>query len=288
VATPTPAATPTAPSAAPNLNMVGGAPLSDPDVSVHIVQRKVLSDKGRHEVVLFPVVAQINGKFTNHLGLAAEYLYHFQENVALQVSPNFFYSNGESSFNEDLVRIARLQAQAATALTMQWGGEVGIEATPIYGKFAFYEGTMASFSLVFNAGVGITSTRVQLRPSDPGNGADIAPSDAVFGDTGFKFLGNVGGGFRIKVGEHFAIRLEVRDLVYTASVSSVNGCDASDLDSIIAHGGALNASCKADKFPTDAATGEQPDASLAKALLKVPSSDVLNQVAFYGGVAYIF
>ena len=284
-----PAAQPAQPtgtaSSAPEIKLTGGAPLNDPDVHVHTVQRKVLADKGRSEVVLFPAVAQVNGKFTNHLGVAAEYLYHFQENVAFQITPSWFYVNGESSFNEDLVNIARLQAQAATALTMIWNVEAGVEAAPIYGKFAFYEGNMASFALVIDAGVGVGQTRVQLRPSSVDDAGNTI--NATFGDTGYRFLGNVGGGFRVRFGEHWVARLEVRDQVYTAAVSSVNGCDAEDLEQLVAGGAPVNASCNPAKFAT-AADGSQPDIPLARALVKTPSSDVLNQVLFFGGVAYVF
>ena len=268
---------------APEIKLTGGAPLNDPDVHVHTVQRKVLADKGRSELVLFPAVAQVNGKFTNHLGVAAEYLYHFQENVAFQITPSWFYVNGESSFNEDLVNIARLQAQAATALTMIWNAEAGVEAAPIYGKFAFYEGHMASFSLVLDAGLGVAQTRVQLRPS----GED---SPATFGDTGFRFMGNVGGGFRVRFGEHWTMRLEVRDQVYTAAVSSVNGCDSADLDQLSRSSAPVNASCDPTKFAPDPnnPSAPSPDFALAKALVKTPSSDVLNQLLFFGGIAYVF
>lgn len=282
-----PAATPAQPSgqpatSAPEIKLTGGAPLNDPDVHVHTVQRKVLADKGRSEVVLFPAVAQVNGKFTNHLGVAGEYLYHFQENVAFQVTGSYFYVNGESAFNEDLINIARVQAQAATALTMIWNAEAGVEAAPIYGKFAFYENHMASFALVLNAGLGAAQTRIQLRPAT----SDLP---ATYGDTGFRFLGSVGGGFRVRVGQHWAARLEVRDEAYTAAVSSVNGCDAQDLDEIVGGGSPVNASCNPDKFAADPNGGSvSPDVPLARALVKTPSSDVLNQVLFFGGVAYIF
>lgn len=267
-------------TSAPEIKLTGGAPLNDPDVHVHTVQRKVLADKGRSEVVLFPAVAQVNGKFTNHLGVAGEYLYHFQENVAFQVTGSYFYVNGESAFNEDLVNIARLQAQAATALTMVWNAEAGVEAAPIYGKFAFYENHMASFALVLDAGLGLAQTRVQLRPS-------TQDFKATFGDTGPRFMGSVGGGFRVRIGEHWAARLEIRDQVYTAAVSSVNGCNAEDLEQMVAGGDPVNASCNPDKFATDE-NGSRPDVPLARALVKTPSSDVLNQVLFFGGVAYVF
>ena len=159
---------------------------------------------------------------------------------------------------------------------MQYGGEAGVEATPIYGKVAFYEGHMAYFSVVLNAGVGAGDTRVQLRPS-----STSGPS--TFGDTGWRFLGNVGGGFRVKLGEHVAIRLEIRDLVYSASVSSIDGCNENDLEQITSNGSPTSASCAAKNF-----TDPQGDPVLAKALLKTPSSDVLNQVTAFAGLAYIF
>jgi hypothetical protein len=75
--------------------------------------------------------------------------------------------------------------------------------------------------------------------------------------------------------------------VYTAAVSSVNGCDATDLEQLVAGGTPVNASCDPTKFAT-APDGSQPDIPLARALVKTPSSDVLNQVLFFGGVAYVF
>src|SRR5262245_588368 len=44
--------------------LVSGAPLYNPNVSVHIVQRKAFADVGKREAVLFPAVPQANGKFT--------------------------------------------------------------------------------------------------------------------------------------------------------------------------------------------------------------------------------
>ena len=292
---PTPTvSTPLAPaprSDVPTFKLVGGAPLGDPNVNVHIMQRKALSDFGRHEVVFFPAVAQINGKFTNHLGVAAEYLYHFQENVAVQVTPMYYYVSNESQFNQDLINIAQLQAQAATALTMTWGLEAGIEATPIYGKFSFYQGNMAHFALVLNAGIGLADTHVQLRPGTSASAGEPAQS-TTFGDTGYKFMGNVGGGFRVKFGEHWDVRLEVRDLVYSASVDTINGCNLSDLTQLEGGLPAGSSACQSTKFATvkDPTTGSksQPDVVIAKDLIKTPSSDVLNQVEFFGGVAYIF
>ena len=58
---------------------------------------------------------------------------------------------------------------------------------------------------------------------------DDTVSQATYGDTGARFMGSLGAGFRLQLGERFAFRLEVRDVVYTARMERVNGCNVDDL-----------------------------------------------------------
>ena len=74
-----------------------------------------------------------------------------------------WYSN-ESLFNLELIDKVREQAQAASALLLVWGAQAGVEVTPLYGKFAFYDNHLLQFSLVLSGGAGIGSTRVLVRP----------------------------------------------------------------------------------------------------------------------------
>ncbi len=282
------AAAPARPSDAPvaakdNSQNVEGAPLGNSNVYVHIVEKQPYTNAGRHEVVLYPAVAQVNSKFNVHIGAAAMYSYHLFENLALQVTPLFNYVNQESAFNQELIRSGRQQAQAATALLMQYGAVAGVEVTPMYGKFAFYEGVLGHFTFVLNAGAGAGSTRIQLRPDTDGcatGQGECLP--ASFGDTGFKFLGQVGAGFRVFLGERVALRLEVRDLIYTARVDKINGCTHDDIDALDKGLAATSASCNAAAFANDA------DMPLARKLLEETSSDVLNNISFYGGVSFLF
>jgi outer membrane beta-barrel protein len=263
--------------------VIEGAPLGNSNVHVHIVERKPYMNEGRHELVLYPAIAQINSKFTTHVGAAATYAYHLFENLSLQLTPVFNYLNQESAFNAELIEKGHQQAQAATALLLQYGAVAGIEVTPMYGKFAVYEGVLGHFTFVLNAGAGVGHTRIQLRPEVDTNcgGANQAQCrDASFGDTGFKFLGSVGGGFRVFLGERAAVRLEVRDLIYTARVDRIDGCSYDDLNAIAAGGAAPNASCKPDS--------NLDDRQLAKLLLKETSSDVLNNISVYTGFSFLF
>ena len=108
----------------------------------------------------------------------------------------------------------------------------------------------------------------------------------TYGSTGLRFLGNLGAGFRILLSERFALRLEIRDLVYTARVDSINGCDATDLTNIPS-GGPVSSGCNSSTF-----TGKSGTAStalnIAQRLVGDNSSDVVNNIIFFAGLSYLF
>ena len=280
--------------------LVNGAPLHNPNVAVHVVQKKRFADEGKHELALFPVVAQVNGRFTEHAGSALHYVYHLQENFGLQLSTQYNWYSNESVFNLELIDKVREQAQAASALLLVWGAQAGVEVVPLYGKFAFYDNHLAQFSLVLSGGAGIGSTRVLVRP-EVANQVEGQTFNvpARFGDTGTKFLGSVGGGFRVQLGDSFAVRAEVRDLVYTARVDRVDGCNLEDFQAMETARGSeasfaslgLSQGCQYSRFDgVDPKTRKnyREDIVLGKDLVGNPSSDVLNNVSFYAGFSLLF
>lgn len=284
---------------APNADtqkLVSGAPLFNPNVAVHIIEEKKHSDAGKFEIVLYPATIQVNGKFTQHFGTMGSLVYHLQENFALQVTGGYNWYNVESSFNGELVEKFRVEAQAATSLLWTWGALGGVEVTPFNGKFALFEGTLAHFSFVINGGIGAGGTRHQLKPESVRTDGSI--SAASYGDTGVKFMGSVGAGFRLQLGERFAFRLEVRDVVYTARMEQVNGCNLTDLTAMDAKARAgqpietatVGGACRIDEFvgTHDSGASKSIDATLAKNLVQSPSSDVLNNVGLYLGVSFLF
>jgi len=243
--------------------------VTSPNLRLHTVQKKEYADGGKHEVVLYPGIAQLNTKFTTHVGLGAQYVYHLHENFALQAMGQYFWMNQQVGFTDELISTSKQQPQAATALTLQWAATGGFEVAPIYGKFSYYEGAMGHFSVVLSGGAGIGGSRIQL----------TGAPDRAFGDTGIKFVGQVGAGFRVRLNEDLLIRLEFRDLVYTAKVDSINGCSRADLSDTAT---SVSGSCQLAKFTTDA------QKSIARSLVEEPSSDVLNNLGVYAGVSYTF
>src|SRR5690349_15268930 len=53
-------APPADPSGADTQTLVSGAPLYNPNVSVHIVEKKEFSDRHRNEIVVYPLALQTN------------------------------------------------------------------------------------------------------------------------------------------------------------------------------------------------------------------------------------
>lgn len=280
--------------------LVHGAPLYNPNVSVHIVQKKRFADEGHHELVLFPATVQVNGKYTNHAGTALQYVYHLQENFAFQVTGQYNWYSNESNFNLELIDKVREQAQTASSLLLVWGAQAGVEVTPLYGKFAFLNDSLAQFSVVLSGGAGVGSTRHLIRP-EVANEVDgqSFTVPARFGDTGTKFLGSVGGGFRLQFGENYALRMEVRDVIYTARVDKVDGCNLADFEAMEAARAnnqdfstlQLSGSCQYAKFDgVDPKTKKnyREDIILGRDLVAEPSSDVLNNISFYAGFSILF
>ena len=122
---------------------------------------------------------------------------------------------------------------------------------------------------------------------------------ARFGNAGTKFLGSVGGGFRLQFGDSYALRLEVKDIVYTARVDRVDGCNLADFEKMEAArasdapfaGLGLSGSCQFQKFDgVDPETKKnyREDIILGRDLVAEPTSDVLNNVSFYAGFSILF
>lgn len=248
---------------------VNGAPVASPTVGVHVVEERSAT-AGRVEVTLYPAVPQLNGLYTQHAGTLAQATWHVREHFGLMIFGGGNWLSRESPFNGELISNAAIAAQTASSLLWTWTAMAGVEVTPFYGKFALFESGLAQFSVVLNAGAGVGGTRHTLRPE--------GRQAATYGDTGTRFMAVLGAGFRLAIGRHLAFRLEVRDVVYTARVDRVNGCTADDLG----RGGAPGAGCSLPSF------GSEAEVSIARGLVRTPTSEVLHSVGAYAGVSFLF
>lgn len=261
--------------------------LADPSVlRVHVVEKRPFTEAGRWEASLFGVT-QVNPKFTVHAGVSGELSYHLRENLAAQVGVTWFPLSRQSALSEEILTKAAEAPVSAEAFLLQAAALLGLELMPVYGKLDVFDGKILRLGGYVNAGLGVAKTRLQLRPStDPVTGRS-------FGDTGYRPIASLGAGLRVFLGERLTVRLELRDLAYSGYVSRVNGCNTDDLarieaaEAVRATATGLSGGCDQRAF---GAPGEpaQLNAAGARELLKGPSADLINNLAFQGGVSWLF
>jgi outer membrane beta-barrel protein len=270
--------------------LIGGAAAAqqvDPDaVRVHVLEQRPFTESGRWEVSFFGN-AQVNPKFTQHAGISAEVAYHLRENLAAQVGLWYFPVSVQSSLSEELLTKARVAPETAEALLLRTAALAGLELMPIYGKLNVFDGKILRLGMYLNGGLGVANTRLQLRPStDPITGR-------TFGETGYRPIASLGIGLRVFLSERLTMRLELRDFAYSGYVSKVNGCTGADAAKIEAAEAAgqsatgLSSGCNERAFGSPG-TQAQLNAGAAKDLLSRPSADVINTIAFQGGVSWLF
>ena len=260
---------------------------ADPDaVRVHVLEQRPFTEAGRWELSFFGNT-QVNPKFTVHAGISAELAYHLRENLAVQLGVFYFPVSVQSTLSEELLIKAREAPETAEAFLLRGAALAGVELMPIYGKLNVFDGKNLRLGMYLNGGLGAAKTRLQLRPSsDPTTGR-------TFGDTGYRPIASLGIGLRVFVSEKITVRLELRDFAYSGYVSRVNGCnyaDAVQIESAEAAGqtaSGLSAGCNERAFGAPGAQA-QLNAGAAKDLLARPSADVINNLAFQGGLSWLF
>jgi hypothetical protein len=223
----------------------------------------------RVEVTLIPAAVQLNGKFTQHAGSFAAVSWRLRDRVGLQLLGGGNWYSNESSFDRELVDKFRVEAQLANSLLWTWGLFGGVELEPFVGSFTLFEGPHVRVGFVLDVGAGAGGTRVRLTPGH-------------FGEAGTRFMATFSAGLRVQWGDHFTLRLGVRDVMYGARVDRVNGCTHDDLTRPFFGQGRASAECRTADFATP------QDFQSAPSRVAISSSDVLHNVGLSAGAGFLF
>lgn len=256
-----------------------------PNESIHVVQRKTNLLAGSFEVTAYPTVLQLNSRWTTHVGTAVATAYHLSETFALQglFAYNLLLAR-ETDLQVELREKANLQPESAPSILSKGYAILAMEMSPIYGKLGFYENSMLAFSLFLTVGGGVVDTAVQLllRDIDRDDDGTVDQKKPIIAAAGLKPAVLVGAGFRVRLAESWMLRIEVRDLVYSARITHLNGCSKSELETIISS--PVGPKCRPGKFDP---VHVELDAGLG-ARRTDGSSETINQVSAYLGVSYLF
>lgn len=236
------------------------------------------------ELSLAPAAVQVNGKFAQHVGSFGTFTWHATERFALQLVGGGNWYSEESGFNGELVEKFRVEAQTASLLLWTWGLFGGTEVEPVFGELSLLAGPRVRLGVVLSVGLGAGGTRHLLKPRTLTSAG--LESDATYADTGARFMATVATGLRVRVGERFTARLEVRDVGYSAAVSSVNGCSGADVDGVARRWDHIDQS----GAPVSGACGirSPSDARTAQALFRGSGSDVLHSLSLSLSAGFSF
>jgi hypothetical protein len=270
----------TSPEPAPAPDPLAGSP----NVQFRVLEPKPFPDALRHELTLQPFVPQVGSTFTTHWLSSLTYTFHATEWLGLRVQPFWVWHAQRSRFSSELLSRVRQDAAAASSVMLQWGAVAAPEWTPIRGKFTAFGGTVR-YGFVLFAGAGVGGTEIELKTAD-----SVGP--ATYGSTGLRMVVTGGGGFRVQLGQRWTVRLEVQDLIHWGSVSHINGCNATDLQTLDAQraaggitGAGVSGQCNVGAFQGTASGGYDRgnDVSIAHAKVTEGGTDTLHVVGVYLG-----
>lgn len=209
------------------------------DESIYVTQKRAYSKKGHLEFT--PIFgAVLNTRFVSTIGVYGALAYHFKENFALEVMGG--YSGVPfSRYTEATIEIREkenLEAPDADRKWMDWFIGADVQWSPFYGKLRLIPGVLGVFDVYVLAGMGVVGTRAPCLPNasylangqgeEPGGQGvqgitGTCPADPSIAalPAGVKFAGQFGGGVRLFFARWFGVRFEVRDIIYSESVTRV-------------------------------------------------------------------
>ncbi|RME19517.1 MAG: outer membrane beta-barrel domain-containing protein, partial [Deltaproteobacteria bacterium] len=142
--------------------------------------------------------------------------YHLDEAFALEFTWLTTKIPGSVRFGHDYtdaydnLKATSLSPSSAdlAMISNYWG--LNVEFSPIYGKFSFFNWGLIRADFYVTVGGGLVTT-------------EYKKADGSWMDTGNYFMGNVGLGFRVFLKRWLALRLDLRDLVFSAKVEGDEG-----------------------------------------------------------------
>lgn len=251
--------------------MAGEAGAQPPGVDLQLAREPT---GRRFELALAPAMVQLNGKFTQHVGTLAAFTWRVRERFALQVLGGANWLSEESRFGAQLADY-RVEVQPSSTLLWTWGLFGGTEVEPLFGEFTALDGPRWRVGFLLSAGMGVGGTRHQLGAMSSG-------------DTGTRFMGTIAAGLRVRMGSRFTARVELRDVGFSSSITTVNGCDVFDLEALDARvrmgrdpqGATVSGTCAGFSGP-----GDVPHALW---LVKYSGTDVLHLLGLSVSAGVVF
>lgn len=231
------------------------------------------------EIAVFPFVARLGEYSARQYGFSADLAWPLSTWFWLTVRGHVDYqplARDES----DVCRQVNCPFRGPEPLSpwahmLSGAAMVGFEMAPVFGELSFHGFGPAELAIVVSTGIGAGPSRYPLHLGDGTRHLD----------TGWRFLVQVGGGFRVRI-KWLTVRLELRSLSYSSTIEQANGCSKENikvLDTVLRAGApfapeAVNPTCRI-------APNEVP---LAYAVMRSSSGQLLTSVQLHAGLGIAF
>lgn len=241
----------------------------------------VASSAFAQDVRRFEVAVSANAEtykgLTEQMGIGASLAWHLHPLLALRASGTWNAITRESAFKRELDGAARFEIESGHTALNVWNALLEVEALPLSGQIH----RNVHLGFVVHGGAGVGFTIHQLKPEN-------AAGPATFGETGLRPIGVVGTGVRLIIANRFVVRIDLRDVMFTAGAQTVNGCNRADLDELnkrmelsVRPHEPVSPTCSPKSFvPYDIPT--------ARYLVNEPGDPLLHHVGVQLGFGFLF
>lgn len=254
-------------------------------LAVLIAAAPAWTEPNSRELTASPFTARLGVYQARQYGFAGDFYFPLARSFAVTFRGQYDYAQlarDESDLCERTSCRAEVVSASPHGLLLSGAALFGFELHPELAAAEFYGLGPVLIDVVLGGALGAAATRRQLKP-------DNSVGPARFGDTGWRMTAQVGGGLRFRIASWVSVRTEIRALLMSSSIETVNGCTLTDLESMDAaiRSGASHATATVRSACSPTAF-DALDLGIARNLVRSAGGHLLAIVQLHVGLGVTF
>ena len=190
------------------------------------VVKQLYDLSGRFEIILTPSMSVFD-KYTRHVGTSLGLAYFLNDYIGFEVEGGYAFFSSDRKLLDEILETStelhnsddpdrNIEKLPLTDLKrMTWWAMGGLIFNPLYGKLNLSAEFAVSIHLYFVAGAGVAEYHYsELDHSSACGNFDGFCKDDVKYDGGVHPSFYFGGGVRFHIGQHWSLRMEIRDVFF--------------------------------------------------------------------------
>jgi|GEM_PF-1889515 len=189
------------------------------------VAKQLYDLSGRLEIILTPSMSVFD-KYTRHVGTSLGLAYFLNDYIGFEVEGGYAFLSSDRTLLDEILETStelhsddpdrNIEKLPLTDLKrMTWWAMGGLVFNPLYGKLNFSAELAVSIHLYFVGGAGVAEYHYSEldHTRTCGNFDGFCKKDVKY-DGGMHPSFYFGGGVRLHIGQHWSMRIEIRDVFF--------------------------------------------------------------------------